>query len=115
MAKDRDGKTGGRAGCFLQEARRRDDPGTGFRVGERLPGGTWMSSKPTSPTPNYAERRRYGEWVSTVFAESTVNTVVGKRFSKRQQANALVSGSLQWEPLTLRIFPVTLPVNDALY
>ena len=35
--------------------------------------------------PNYAERRRYGERVSTGFVESTVNTVVGKRFAKRQQ------------------------------
>ena len=35
--------------------------------------------------PNYAERHRYGEHVSSVFAESTVNVVVGKRFNKRQQ------------------------------
>ncbi len=35
--------------------------------------------------PHYAERRRYGECVSTGFVESTVNTVVGKRFGKRQQ------------------------------
>ena len=35
--------------------------------------------------PNYAERRRYGERVSTGFVESTVNTMVGKRFGKRQQ------------------------------
>lgn len=35
--------------------------------------------------PNYAERRRYGERISTGFVESTVNTVVGKRFGKRQQ------------------------------
>jgi hypothetical protein len=35
--------------------------------------------------PNYAERRRQGERVSTGFVESTVNTVVGKRFCKRQQ------------------------------
>ena len=35
--------------------------------------------------PNYAERYRYGERVSTAFVESTVNTVVGKRFSKKQQ------------------------------
>jgi len=34
--------------------------------------------------PNYAERRRQGERVSTGFVESTVNTVVGKRFCKRQ-------------------------------
>ena len=35
--------------------------------------------------PNHAERQRYGERVSTGFVESTVNTVVGKRFGKRQQ------------------------------
>ncbi len=39
----------------------------------------------TGMIPNYAERRRYGERVSTAFVESTVNVVVGKRFSKRQQ------------------------------
>ena len=35
--------------------------------------------------PNYAERRRYGERVSTGFVESAIDTVVGKRFGKRQQ------------------------------
>ena len=35
--------------------------------------------------PNSAERRRYGERISTAFVESTVNTVVGKRFAKTQQ------------------------------
>lgn len=35
--------------------------------------------------PNHAERRRYGERVSTGFVESTVNTIVGKRFGKREQ------------------------------
>ena len=39
----------------------------------------------THTIPNYAERHRYGERVSTAFAESTVNAVVGKRFAKRQQ------------------------------
>jgi len=35
--------------------------------------------------PNYTERRCYSERVSTGFVESTVNTVVGKRFGKHQQ------------------------------
>ena len=35
--------------------------------------------------PNYAERHCYGERVSTGFVESAINTVVGKRFGKRQQ------------------------------
>lgn len=35
--------------------------------------------------PNYGERWRYGERISTAFVESTVNLVVGKRFAKKQQ------------------------------
>lgn len=40
--------------------------------------------------PNYAERHRYGEVVSTAFAESAVNQIVSKRFAKKQQ--------MQWTP-----------------
>ena len=43
-----------------------------------IQGNAWM-------IPNYAERRRYGERVSTGFVDSAINTVVGKRFGKRQQ------------------------------
>jgi hypothetical protein len=39
-----------------------------------------------STIPNYAERRRYGERVSTSFVESTVNTVVEKRFGNPRSA-----------------------------
>ena len=46
-----------------------------------------------SMIPNYAERHRYGERVSTGFVESTVNTVVGKRFCKRQQMQWSKSGA----------------------
>src|SRR4051812_23795297 len=35
--------------------------------------------------PDYGERRRYAEPISTAFTESTVNLVVGKRFAKKQQ------------------------------
>jgi hypothetical protein len=35
--------------------------------------------------PNYGERYRYGERISTGFVESTVNQVVSKRFCKKQQ------------------------------
>jgi len=41
--------------------------------------------------PNYGERRRYGEPISTAFVESTVNVVVDKRFAKKQQ--------MQWSKL----------------
>lgn len=35
--------------------------------------------------PNYGDRYRYGERISTGFAESTVNQVISKRFVKKQQ------------------------------
>jgi len=35
--------------------------------------------------PNYGERRRYEETISTAFVESTINQVVAKRFVKKQQ------------------------------
>jgi hypothetical protein len=35
--------------------------------------------------PNYGERWRYGETISTAFVESTVNQVVSKRMVKKQQ------------------------------
>jgi hypothetical protein len=35
--------------------------------------------------PNYGERYRQGERISTGFVESTVNQVISKRFCKKQQ------------------------------
>ncbi|WP_439153566.1 ISKra4 family transposase [Xenorhabdus littoralis] len=35
--------------------------------------------------PNYGERHRYGEPISTAFVESTVNEVIAKRMAKKQQ------------------------------
>lgn len=35
--------------------------------------------------PNYAERYRYGDIISTAFVESTVNEVISKRMVKKQQ------------------------------
>jgi len=35
--------------------------------------------------PNYSERHRYGERISTGFVESAVNQVIAKRFAKKQQ------------------------------
>lgn len=40
--------------------------------------------------PNYGERYRNGERISTAFVESTVNQVVSKRMEKKQQ--------MQWTP-----------------
>jgi hypothetical protein len=39
---------------------------------------------------DYGERYRAGERISTAFVESTVNTVIGERFAKKQQ--------MQWTP-----------------
>ena len=36
-------------------------------------------------TPNYGEKYRYGETISTGFVESTINEVVAKRMVKKQQ------------------------------
>jgi hypothetical protein len=35
--------------------------------------------------PNYGERWRCGETISTAFVESCVNAVINKRFCKKQQ------------------------------
>jgi hypothetical protein len=35
--------------------------------------------------PNYGQRRHYGEAISTAPVESTVNSVINKRFCKKQQ------------------------------
>jgi hypothetical protein len=35
--------------------------------------------------PNYGDRYRYGETISTAFVESTVNQVISKRMVKKQQ------------------------------
>ena len=35
--------------------------------------------------PNYAEKYRYGEIISSSFVESTVNEVISKRMVKKQQ------------------------------
>jgi hypothetical protein len=40
--------------------------------------------------PNYAQRRRTGQAISTAFVESLVNALLSKRFAKKQ--------SMQWTP-----------------
>jgi hypothetical protein len=44
----------------------------------------------TGRIPNYGERRRAGEAISTAFVESTVNQVISKRMVKKQQ--------MRWTP-----------------
>ena len=43
--------------------------------------------------PNYGDRYRHGEKISTAFAESAVNQVVSKRMVKKQQMRWSESGA----------------------
>jgi hypothetical protein len=58
--------------------------------------------------PNYAERHRHGERVSTAFVESTVNVVVGKRFCKKQQMRWSQQGVHQLLQTRIRTLDGTL-------
>ena len=59
-------------------------------------------------TPNYGDRYRHGETISTAFAESTVNQVVSKRMVKKQQMQWTEAGA--HHPLQVR----TKALNDEL-
>jgi hypothetical protein len=61
--------------------------------------------------PNYAERHRYGEAVSTAFVESTVNQVIAKRFAKKQQMPWASRGAHLFLQLRTRVLDGTLE-ND---
>jgi hypothetical protein len=43
--------------------------------------------------PNYGERRRNGELISTSFIESTVNVLISKHFCKKQQMQWTLKGA----------------------
>ena len=43
--------------------------------------------------PNFGERWRQGETISTAFAESTINQVVSRRFVKKQQMQWTIRGA----------------------
>jgi hypothetical protein len=43
--------------------------------------------------PNYGERYRQGERISTAFVESTINQVVSRRFVKRQPMHWTLRGA----------------------
>jgi hypothetical protein len=58
--------------------------------------------------PNYGERHRAGEAISTAFVESTVNQVVSERTVKKQQMRWTPSGA----PLLLQVR--TRVLNDEL-
>ena len=43
--------------------------------------------------PNFGERHRHGQTISTAFVESTINQVVSRRFVKKQQMNWTLRGA----------------------
>ena len=43
--------------------------------------------------PNFGERRRQGETISTAFVESAINQVVSRRFVKKQQMHWTLRGT----------------------
>jgi hypothetical protein len=45
--------------------------------------------------PDYGDRRRHGEAISSSIAESTVNQVISRRFVKKQQ--------MRWQPETAHL------------
>ena len=56
--------------------------------------GSYISANKTF-IPNYGDRYRHGETISTGFVESTVNQVVSKRFVKKQQMRWTEQGAHQ--------------------
>ena len=57
--------------------------------------------------PNYGERRRAGETISTSFVESAVNQVISKRMVKKQQ--------MRWSPRGAHLLQIrTRVLNDTL-
>jgi hypothetical protein len=46
-----------------------------------------------TPIPNYGDRYRYGETISTAFVESTVNELISKRMVKKQQMRWMKEGA----------------------
>jgi len=55
-----------------------------FRYGQVKEFGNYIGANKTF-IPNYGDRYRHGETISTAFVESTVNYVVSKRMVKKQQ------------------------------
>jgi hypothetical protein len=58
---------------------------TAYQLKVVLLGANPMIRRRAPRIPNYAERYRYAEAISTAFAESTINPVVSKRMVTKQQ------------------------------
>jgi hypothetical protein len=54
--------------------------------------------------PNYGDRYRNGERISTAFVESTVNLLLAKRFSKKQQMRWSKKGAHRLLQVRIQVF-----------
>ena len=61
--------------------------------------------------PNYGERHRHGERISTGFIESAVNQVISKRFAKKQQMRWTRQGAHHL--LQIRVKVINEDLQDA--
>lgn len=64
-----------------------------------------------SSIPNYGDRYRNGEAISSAVAESTVNQIVSKRFVKKQQMRWTRRGAHLLLQIRTRVFDDTLPAT----
>ena len=59
--------------------------------------------------PNFGERYRNGETISTAFVESTVNQVISKRMVKKQQMQWTPRGRISLERSSEAVAKTVLP------
>jgi hypothetical protein len=52
--------------------------------------------------PNFGERYRQGETISTAFVESTINQVISRRFVKKQQMQWTLRGAHLADQVSIR-------------
>jgi hypothetical protein len=64
-----------------------------------------------SPIPNYGDRYRNEEAISSAIAESTVNQIVSKRFVKKQQMRWTRQGTHLLLQIRTRVLDDTLPAT----
>lgn len=69
--------------CYSEEQEKKKD--RQFRLYKAVEEFQGYIENNSSSIPNYGERYRYGETISSAFVESTVNEIISKRMSKKQQ------------------------------
>lgn len=69
--------------CYSEEQEKKKDKQ--FRLYQAIEEFHGYIENNSPSIPNYGERYRYGEIISSAFVESTVNEIISKRMSKKQQ------------------------------